>query len=129
MIGALSLVIVVWLGTSMNCSRRSTTTPRSTIGIRKRTPGLRTIASFVRPEPEDHHPLVLLDDADGQEHDDEQEQDEDHDDRGRGDEIHGSPWLAGGGAVESLDDDREAILGDDADGRAPVERPVIPGSS
>ena len=28
LIGALSLVMPVWLGTSMNCSRRSTRTPR-----------------------------------------------------------------------------------------------------
>ena len=49
MIGALSLVIVVWLGTSMNCSRTSTFTGRSMIGIRKRSPGARTSASFVLP--------------------------------------------------------------------------------
>ena len=49
MIGALSLVIVVWLGTSMNCSRMSTLTGRSTNGIRNRRPGPRTIPSFVLP--------------------------------------------------------------------------------
>ena len=49
MIGALSLVIVVWLGTSVSVSRRSTLTGRSTIGIRNRRPGSRTIASFVLP--------------------------------------------------------------------------------
>ena len=35
LIGALSLVMFVWLGTSMNFSRMSTFTGRSTIGIRK----------------------------------------------------------------------------------------------
>jgi hypothetical protein len=49
LIGALSLVIVVWLGTSMNCSRMSTFTGRSTIGIRKRRPGSFTSRSSVRP--------------------------------------------------------------------------------
>src|SRR5918993_3052702 len=49
LIGALSLVIVVWLGTSMNCSRMSTLTGRSTSGIRNRSPGSRTIASLVLP--------------------------------------------------------------------------------
>ena len=49
MIGALSLVIVVWLGTSMNCSRMSTLTGRSMIGIRNRRPGPRTRPSFVLP--------------------------------------------------------------------------------
>src|SRR5215203_522509 len=49
LMGALSLVIVVWLGTSMNCSRMSTLTGRSTSGMRNRRPGSRTIASFVLP--------------------------------------------------------------------------------
>ena len=49
MIGALSLVIVVWLGTSMNCSRMSTFTGRSTTGMRNLRPGSRTIDSFVLP--------------------------------------------------------------------------------
>ena len=49
MIGALSLVIVVWLGTSMNCSRTSTFTGRSITGMRNRRPGSRTRASFVLP--------------------------------------------------------------------------------
>ena len=49
LIGALSLVIVVWLGTSMNCSRMSTFTGRSMIGIRNRRPGPRTRPSFVLP--------------------------------------------------------------------------------
>ena len=49
MIGALSFVIVVWLGTSMNCSRTSTLTGRSITGMRNRRPGPRTRASFVRP--------------------------------------------------------------------------------
>ncbi len=49
MIGALSLVMVVWLGTSVSVSRRSTLTGRSTIGMRKRRPGSRTIDSLVLP--------------------------------------------------------------------------------
>ena len=76
LIGALSLVIVVWLGTSMNCSRMSTLTGRSMTGIRKRRPGSRTIDSFVLPEAEDDHPLVLLDDPDRQVDDDQQDDDD-----------------------------------------------------
>ncbi len=49
LIGALSLVIVVCDGTSMNCSRRSTPTGRSTSGIRNTSPGPLTRRSFVRP--------------------------------------------------------------------------------
>ena len=36
---ALSSVIEVWWGISRTCSRKSTLTPRSTIGIRKTSPG------------------------------------------------------------------------------------------
>ena len=49
LIGALSLVIVVWLGTSMNFSRMSTFAGRSMTGIRKRSPGSRTRLGPVRP--------------------------------------------------------------------------------
>ena len=41
--------MVVWLGTSVRVSRRSTFTGRSTTGIRNRSPGSRTIASLVLP--------------------------------------------------------------------------------
>ena len=88
MIGALSLVIVVWLGTSMNCSRMSTLTGRSTIGMRNRRPGSRTIDSFVLPEPEDDHPLVLLHDPDRQVQDDEQDDGDEREGRERGDDLH-----------------------------------------
>src|SRR3972149_2907197 len=82
LIGALSLVIVVWLGTSMNCSRRSARTGRSTIGMRKMSPGPRTRLSSVRP------PAVI----------------------GR------------------FDDDRQALLTDDAHRRAPLQRPFARGA-
>ncbi len=49
LIGALSLVIVVWLGTSMNCSWMFTLTGRSINGMRNRRPGSRTSPSFVLP--------------------------------------------------------------------------------
>ena len=77
MIGALSFVIVVWLGTSMNCSRRSTLTGRSMIGIRKRRPGPRTMDLVGLAEPEHDHLLVLLHDPDGQVEDDQQDGDDD----------------------------------------------------
>src|SRR5207248_8246222 len=50
LIGALSLVIVVWLGTSMNCSRRSVRRGRSTHGRRKTSPGPFTRSGPVRPK-------------------------------------------------------------------------------
>ncbi len=50
LMGALSLVMVVCEGTSMNCSRRSTFTGRSTMGIRNMSPGPMTIRSDVRPK-------------------------------------------------------------------------------
>ena len=90
MIGALSLVIVVWLGTSMNCSRMSTLTGRSTIGIRNTSPGPGPSDSLVLPEPEDDQPLVLLhdviDEVDQHEHDDDETND---DDRQQDWELHG----------------------------------------
>ena len=49
LIGALSLVIVVCDGTSMNFSRMSILKGRSMIGIRKRRPGSRTRLGPVRP--------------------------------------------------------------------------------
>ena len=85
MIGALSLVMVVWLGTSMNCSRMSTLTGRSMIGIRKsqaRTRG--PWISFGLAEPEHDHPLVLLDDPDRQVEDDQQDDDDERADRRAG---------------------------------------------
>src|SRR3954453_3351659 len=50
LIGALSLVIVVWLGTSMNCSRRSVRTGRSMNGRRNTSPGPLTRLGPVRPK-------------------------------------------------------------------------------
>ena len=91
LIGALSLVIVVWLGTSMNCSRRSTFTGRSTIGIRNRRPGPRTRPSFGLAQPEDDHPLVLLDDPDRQVQDDQQDDDEERQDRQSDDQSMHAP--------------------------------------
>ena len=49
LIGALSLVMLVWLGTSMNCSRRSTLIPRWTIGTTSTQPGPLTSSGLVRP--------------------------------------------------------------------------------
>ena len=49
LIGALSLVIVVCDGTSMNFSRMSTFCGRSMIGMRKRRPGPRTSPGPVWP--------------------------------------------------------------------------------
>ena len=48
--GALSFVIAVWRGTSMNCSRMSTLVPESMTGTRNRKPGLRTRPGFVWPQ-------------------------------------------------------------------------------
>ena len=81
LIGALSLVIVVWLGISMNFSRMSTFTGRSMTGIRKRRPGPRTRLGTGLAEPEDDHPLVLLNDADRQVQHDQHEDDDGDDDR------------------------------------------------
>ena len=80
MIGALSLVIVVWLGTSMNCSRMSTLTGRSTIGIEEPQARLAD-HRLVRPaQPEDDHLLVLLHHPDRQVHDHQQDDDDERDD-------------------------------------------------
>src|SRR6186713_2259944 len=49
LIGALSLVMPVWLGTSMNCSRRSTLMPRWAIGTTNTQPGPLTSFGLVRP--------------------------------------------------------------------------------
>ena len=49
LIVTLSLVIVVWLGTSMNCSRRLTLRGRSTTGMRNTRPGPLTSDSSVLP--------------------------------------------------------------------------------
>ncbi len=79
LIGALSLVIVVWLGTSMNFSRMSTFAGLSMTGMRKRRSG---VAHQGRPGPaqsEDDHPLVLVDDPDRQVQDDDQNDDDDGD--------------------------------------------------
>ena len=89
MIGALSLVIVVWLGTSMNCSRRSTLTGRSTIGIRKTEAGALDEPLVGPAEAEDDHPLVLLHDPhrEVQDRQDDDEDDDQADDRVE--EVHG----------------------------------------
>ena len=93
MIGALSLVIVVWLGTSMNCSRTSTLTGRSMTGTRKRRPGSRTMPSFGPAQPEHDHLLVLLDDPDRQIQDHQQDDADERDDR-QGDDggFHGDSF-------------------------------------
>src|SRR6476659_5792815 len=49
LIGALSLVMPVWLGTSMNRSRRSTRMPRWAIGTTNTQPGPLTSFGLVRP--------------------------------------------------------------------------------
>ena len=81
MIGALSLVIVVWLGTSMNCSRMSTLTGRSMIGIEEPQAGVADHAVVRLAEPEHDHLLVLLNDPDRQVDDHQQDDDEERGDR------------------------------------------------
>ncbi len=61
--GALSLVMDTWWGTSRTCSRKSTCTARSKKGMSMMKPGPRSPKAA--PEAEKHQPLVFIDDADG----------------------------------------------------------------
>jgi len=61
--GALSLVMHVWLGISRNSSRRSVHTGLSTMGIREHK--ARSLAPIVRPSRKHYQALVLPHDLDG----------------------------------------------------------------
>ena len=91
LIGALSLVMLVWLGTSMNCSRRSTRTPRCTIGTTKTQPGPLTSFGLVRPSVKMSEPLVLVDDLDRREEQDQADDDQEQDRRRR--TAKSSTWV------------------------------------
>ena len=80
LIGALSLVMFVWLGTSMNCSRRSTRMPALDDRDHEDPARALDLLRARAAEREDQEPLVLVDDLDRGEEED-QEDDDQEDDR------------------------------------------------
>ena len=138
MIGALSLVIVVWLGTSMNCSRMSTLTGRSMIGIRNRRPGSRTRPSLVLPSRNTTICSYCWTTRTDRYRIDQHEDDEERRPRGDDDDVHG--YLRSGGGRRPIEvpsmawrvglDERRVrpVEPDDADrrvrGRAAGRQPI-----
>ena len=145
--GALSLVMFVWLGISSKSSRTSTLTGRSTTGMRNRRPGSLTSSGRVLPEAEDDEALVLIDDAHGQvEHDghDDEEQEQWNDDADErpihrsdrpfgarlvtGAQPRGRPRPPGPHGVnigQALHDERQSIMAHDAHRRAARQRAAV----
>ena len=132
LIGALSLVIVVWLGTSMNFSRMSTLTGPVDDRDQEAQAGLADEVRAGLAEAEDDHALVLLDDAHRQVQR-EQDEDDDRDERRPARRCRtaseSSPSLLGrcAGPLGRLDDERQALLAHDAHRCAPRQRALVGG--